>query len=390
MTNASAILDRPPRNISDNPENRQSVKDPNKDYWCTPDAELHCEGVPKMERCTSCPLEKEKAQSPFIPGTHIQFAWDSTSIGWAKGCARLYQYMMIEGWRPKEESDDLTFGLEYHSALEEYDREVAGGKEHLIALRQVVRNLLIRTYTWKTTNEYKNRANLLRTVVWYLDKFGDDDTAETLILKDGRPAVEVTFKFELDWGPDFGHRVEHGIEGGNIVEYNLSQPYLLCGHLDRVVTYQGSTFVMDRKTTKSQPTHWYFSNFEPDNQMTLYSFAGKLIFQAPIKGVIIDAAQVQIDKSEFGRGITYRTQDQIDEWLIDLKFLFAQFEDYAAEGYWPMNDKFCGTFRSEASGKIGCPFRSICGSSPQVRENFLKANFTKLEEGERWNPLKAR
>lgn len=364
MTDASAILDRPPREITDRPESRS-----------------------------------EAGPSPFIPGTHIQFAWDSTSIGWAKGCARLYQYMMVEGWRPREESDDLIFGLEYHSALETYDRCRAEGLDHLVAMRNCIRQLLVSTANWKTGNQYKNRPNLLRTVVWYLDKFGENDPAETLILKDGRPAVEVTFKFELDWGPDFGQKpyanevrvTSTGDQYEGFDPFGKStQPYLLCGHLDRVVTYQSSTFVMDRKTTKSQPTAWYYSGFEPDNQMTLYSFAGRMIFHTPIKGVIIDAAQVLIDKSEFGRGITYRTQDQIDEWLIDLKFLFAQFEDYAAEGYWPMNDKFCGTFRSEASGKIGCPFRSVCGSSPQVRPNFLKANFTKLEENERWNPLKAR
>lgn len=346
MTNLSAILDRPPREISDRPESRG-----------------------------------EPGPSPFIPSTHIQFAWDSTSIGWAKGCPRLYQYMMIEGWRPKEESDDLTFGLIYHSALEEYDRRRAVGDDHLVAVRECVRHLLTESWTWKTNNEYKNRANLLRTVVWYLDKF-EDDPAETLIMKDGRPAVEVTFKFELDWGPGEVKTVNYGTM--------YQTYYLLCGHLDRVVNYQSATFVMDRKTTKSQPTQWFYSNFEPDNQMTLYSFAGKMIFHTPIKGVIIDAAQVLQDSSAFGRGITYRTQDQIDEWLTDLRFLFAQFEDYAAEAYWPMNDKFCGTFRSEASGRIGCPFRSICGSSPQVRENFLKANFTKLEESERWNPLKVR
>lgn len=365
MTNVSAILDRPPRSISDNPEAREDKSS-----------------------------ALEPAQSPFIPDTHIQFAWDSTSIGYAKGCPRLYQYVMIEGWKPnREESDDLIFGLHYHSSLEEYDRRRAVGDDHLVALRVAVRHLLTVSFGWNTKNDYKNRPNLLRTVVWYLDKFGENDAAETLILKDGRPAVEVTFKFELGWGP----WLENGAPDGQKValitvdgETREPQPYLLCGHLDRVVTYQSSTFVMDRKTTKSQPTQWYFTNFEPDNQMTLYSFAGRMIFHTPIKGVIIDAAQVQIDKSEFGRGITYRTQDQIDEWLTDLKFLFAQFEDYAAEGYWPMNDKFCGTFRSEASGKIGCPFRGVCGSSPQVRENFLKANFTKLEEGERWNPLKAR
>lgn len=327
--------------------------------------------------------------SPFLPGTSIQYAWDSTSLGWFKGCPRLYQYFMIEGWRPREDSDDLRFGIEYHYALEENDRQRAAGEDWLIAIRNVVRDLLIRTKDWKTDHQYKNRANLLRSVVWYLDKF-KDDPAETYMLADGRPAVEVSFSFELDYGPDFGGHTEHGVEGGNVVEYDLSQLYLLCGHLDRIVNYQGAIYVMDRKTTKSEPSSWFFSSFEPDNQMTLYTLATQVILHAPIKGVIIDAAQVQIDETRFGRGFTFRQKEHIEEWLGDLKFIFARAEDYAAEGYWPMNDKYCGTYRSEASGKTGCPFREICSQTPRLRPNFLKSNFIQLPPEDRWNPLKPR
>ena len=47
--------------------------------------------------------------SPFLPGTKIQYAWDSTSLGWLKTCPSLYFYHMIEGWRMK--------GGRYHKGL---------------------------------------------------------------------------------------------------------------------------------------------------------------------------------------------------------------------------------------------------------------------------------
>src|SRR5882757_7769861 len=105
------------------------------------------------------------------------------------------------------------------------------------------------------------------------------------------------------------------------------QPYLLCGHLDRVVTFNDDIYVMDRKTTTSTPGDYYFDQFEPNNQMTLYTLAGKVVLDSPIRGVIIDAAQVAIDFSRFTRGITYRTQDNLEEWLKDLRFWFAKAED---------------------------------------------------------------
>lgn len=53
--------------------------------------------------------------SPFLPGTKIQYAWDSTSIGYLKTCPRLYQYTIIEGWQSKGESLHLRFGSECSS-----------------------------------------------------------------------------------------------------------------------------------------------------------------------------------------------------------------------------------------------------------------------------------
>jgi hypothetical protein len=291
---------------------------------------------------------------------------------------------MLEGWAPKDESVHLRFGIEYHKALEDYDRLRADGADHEEATQTTIRELLTRTYGWEVDEDtkagkYKNRASLLRTVSWYLDEF-QHDAVTTVLLSDGRPAVELSFRFELDWGPSFNTVVKSNIKTAMTGD---PQPYLLSGHLDRVVNFAGATFVMDRKTTTTTPGPYYFNQFEPNNQMTLYTLASQVILASPIKGVIIDAAQILIDSSRFVRGITYRTPDQLSEWTGDLRYWLSVAEGYAENNYWPMNDTACDKFG-------GCRFREVCSSSPQVREARLRAKFTKQEEGERWNPIKPR
>jgi hypothetical protein len=79
-------------------------------------------------------------------------------------------------------------------------------------------------------------------------------------------------------------------------------------------------------------TSYYWVQFEPSNQMTLYSLAGKVILDSPVRGVIIDAAQIKEGETIFGRSITYRTQDQLEEWLADLRFWLTLAEQYAIIG----------------------------------------------------------
>lgn len=308
--------------------------------------------------------------SPFLANTSIQYAWDSTSLGYLKTCPRLYYYIMIEGWAAKDESVHLRFGIEYHKALEEYDRAKAVGAKHEDAIRQAIRNLLQRTSSWVVdentkAGKYKNRRSILQLVVDYLDHFRDD-AAKTFILDNGRPAVELSFKFDLDWGPKTG------------------QAYMLCGHLDRVVTFNDQLFIMDRKTTTYTISEYYFRQFEPNNQMTIYTLASQIIIGYPMKGIIIDAAQILLEKpNHFERGISYRTPEQLEEFTYDLEYWLNQAEAYATAGYWPMNDTACDKYG-------GCMFREVCSKSPSTRKVYLKSDFYQLPPEDRWNPLKER
>lgn len=316
--------------------------------------------------------------SPYIEGTKIQFAWDSTSLGRLKTCPRLYYYEQLEGWVTRDDNIHLRFGTEYHQAMQDYEVLRAAGSDHDFAVQEVVRSLLIRIADWDPdpltkAGKYKNPQSLIRSVIWYFEHF-QNDPAKTHLLADGRAAVELSFRFELDWGP-----ATTGPE---------RQPYLLCGHLDKVVNFNGDLYVMDYKTTTSTPGQYFFDGFQPNNQMTLYTLASQIILGTPVKGVIINAVQLLLKPEGYGstafqRGFTYRTPDQLEEWINDLHVWFRLAEAYAEANYWPMNDTACDKFG-------GCRFRAICSKSPQVREQFLRSNFVQLHEEDRWNPLRSR
>jgi hypothetical protein len=293
----------------------------------------------------------------FISGTTLQWAWDSTSLGLLKECPRKYQYTLIQGYVRRGVSVHLTFGIHFHSGLETYDKIRAYGYDHDDAVAGALLRILHDTNGWESDHPAKNRQNLIRSIIWYLEEYRDDP-AQTIILANGKPAVELSFRMETE---------EQTPDGRN---------YMLSGHMDRMVKYAGQDFVMDRKTSGSSITSHFFSQFNPDNQMTLYTLAGRVVFDTEVSGVIIDGAQIAVGFTSFGRGITMRSNEQLDEWMQNTAFWFRQAEWYADEKFYPMNEKACGNYG-------GCPFRNVCSQDERVRKKFLETDFEIRE----WNPL---
>lgn len=313
-----------------------------------------------------------KAFSSSLPG--LQWAWDSTSLGALKSCPRYYQYSIVEGWTPLSESVHLTFGLHYHKALEIYDHERADGKSYEDALDAAVDYVLKATIVrlpngkwrpWFSDEPNKNRETLLRTVVWYLEQFSED-AARTVILANGKPAVELSFRFEIPATID-------------------GQQALLCGHLDRLVEFNSQIKFLDRKTTKYSLSGEWFSRFNPDNQMSLYNLASSIVYNQPVQGGIIDGAQVLVTLSRFQRGFIHRHREEQEEWLEESIWYIKMAESFARRGYWPKNDKACNLYM-KADGTGGCPFRPICSSAPSMREKLLQASFQRRT----WDPLEVR
>jgi len=315
-------------------------------------------------------LMTNSAFSTVVPT--MQLAWDSTSIGLLKECARKYQLTMgsaVEpGWAPRAESVHLRFGQEVHTARHVYDSARAAGKSHDDALDAAVDHALRSTFDydlmrpWFSDHREKNRFTLLRTIVWYLDEYGPNDPLQTVTLANGKPAVELSFRMQTD------------------MQF-CGEPITLCGHMDRLATatFDQRTYIADIKTTGSTLGTDYFSKFSPDNQFSLYSFASKVVYSQPVAGLVVDAIQVAVTFSRPGRGLVPRHPAQLEEWYKDLGYWLEQAGKFARDKYWTMNDKSCNNYG-------GCQFRGICAHVPSIRNEWLQASFVRRT----WDPLRVR
>lgn len=317
------------------------------------------------------PAAKAVAPSPFFAGTTLQFAWDQTSLGLLMECPRKYQYTLLLGKQPRGKSHHLIFGGHYANAMQRFHQAIAGGQDYDTALDNVVAQALRDTwhheddeepgYPWESGDTKKSRETLIRSIIWYFETYREDPM-KTIIMPDGRPAVELLFTFESG--------IKAPIGGAD---------YLFTGHIDRLVEFDGTPFVMDQKTTGGALGSYYFANFDLDNQMSQYTLAGRVCYNVPVKGVVIDAAQIMVGFTAFGRSITTRSQGQLDEWHGNAAGWLRMAERFAETGEYPMNLKSCGNYG-------GCAFKSVCGVDPSIRDSVLKTHF----EDRKWNPLDVR
>lgn len=312
------------------------------------------------------------AFSKQIPG--LQLVVDQTSIGLFKECPRKYYYRMIEGWVPRYQNVHLIFGTLIHEGCEKYELAKAAGADHQQALRIAVKYVMNATWDyatgkpWNSEHKEKNRYTLVRTLVWYLDTYGERDRMVTVILNNGKPAIELTFQFN-----------PHDFETGEPLTALTGEEIQFAGHLDRMVDFEGGRYVSDRKTTQSNLGSAYFAQYTPNNQFSMYALAGRWYYDIDVEGVVCDVAQVKITFTRFERQTIYRTLPQLREWYADTKYWLALMGASAERNRWPQNDTACHHYG-------GCPYRPVCSRTPSARDTWLKLDYVQSQ----WDPSVAR
>ena len=324
--------------------------------------------------------------SDDIPG--LQTAWDSTSLTTFMSCPRKYQLSMIEQWNSLHQSVALTFGILFHKGMEIFEKTLAEPQDRDGALRNAIIEVLLESgeykfpegwsgdfdsdyefyasiiedlpdpFTpWPITDDKRNRNTLVRALIWYVSHY-DPDPAQTIILKNGRPAVELSFKIPLP------------------LETPTGDHYLLCGHIDRLVRFLDQVWVLDYKTTSTTINASYFSKFSPHLQLSLYTMAANVIYPDHTYGAIVDAIQLAVGSVRFGRSLVTISRGRQDEWYAGVMATIKLAERMALDEEWPMNEQSCHDYG-------GCRFRDICSQDPCVREAFLEAEFVRKP----WDPL---
>jgi hypothetical protein len=254
-----------------------------------------------------------------------------------------------------------------HDILEFYDRTAAKEQDREQIMRTVVRYALevttIRTedavHFFETSDSKRSRYNLVRAIIWYIDKFHGEDM-QTATLPDGKAALELSFRIVLPFEHD-------------------GTPFLYCGHIDKIGDIGSQLFIVERKHTTTTLSGYYFDRFAPNNQISGYKFAADVMMGHGISGVIVDAVQVAEGFSRYIRAPVHRNQEQTQEWLENLGEWLAMAKHYAERNVWPMNEEACHLYG-------GCTYRPICRMAKGARQKFLESNF--VRQG--WDPLRSR
>jgi hypothetical protein len=351
----------------------------------------------------------------------LQIAWDASSLKSLQFCPRYYQMNNLQGYQA--ESVDLEFGRLIASGFEMYQKLRLDGFSTEDALLRVTRWALEETYNadddsqwggryetmWKCegtekyknakgnkavcpfafkqawfpgdppqqctdcrsaikverryiTENVKNRHNLIRALIWYgLEQPADlMDGFHPYTFPDGHKAVELSGRLPLPYKAPTGEN------------------YMLTWNFDYIGELGDELFVTDNKTTRKTLNGQFFDTYSPDTQFDTYSMVATLAYPGlGIRGVMVDAVQVKVEGIEFGRHPYYKTEEQHEEHLFDLKYWIGQAAQHATEGYWPMRKSSCWL----------CPFKKVCSQSPSQREGYLASNFPK---GPRWDPTHER
>lgn len=291
----------------------------------------------------------------------LQNIWDATSLGTLKECPRKYYLQVVRGYTAKKDALALAFGIALHEGLENFYKRKAKGvafDENVhITIGELMRHPLRKNID-SFEDKKRNSFTLVNSVLEYLDHY-KDEPCETVVFSDGSVGVELHFQFETGIKNSYGEAIS------------------IAGHIDRLVRQDLGIFITDHKTTVSPLTQYYFEQYNPDNQMTIYTIAGDICFATPIKGVVVDA--INISKGEFSRQLTLRSKEICEEWLAEMEYWFRIAEFFATRGVFPANDKSCNKYS-------GCPFKEYCTAPRGLREQILQEDFVKRV----WDPSKPR
>lgn len=293
---------------------------------------------------------------------NLQIAYDNSSLSVAKDCLRKYQYQVIEGRRPKGKAAPLLFGSAFHKCLEKFDfLKAVGVFEHDIIVRECVRLAFMLSEESFGEDNLRTRLGLIRAVVQYADHYRKDEF-RTHVLSTGRVAVELSFRFELP-----------------ISALSTNEPYIYCGHIDKLAWQNDNLYVFEHKHTTSYLSENYWNRYIFSGQINGYKYAGKVIFKENVVGALINTVQIGQNFVNFGRRIAPANPAHLDEWMEGTVYYIKQLEKAVKDNYFPMNTESCNKYK-------GCPFIKVCFKSPYLRQKILEEDFVV----DRWNPLENR
>lgn len=157
----------------------------------------------------------------------------------------------------------------------------------------------------------------------------------------------------------------------------------LIGRIDKIIEWDGVTWVMDHKTT-SQLGPQFFRMHTPNLQFDGYTWAAHRLGYTNCQGVLVDAILVakglletssRAKLSPLARDFAVRTQDDLADYVNHAWAVQRDIKLCEDSGEWTPNFDAC-TYYGE------CPYRRICKEPKDIREKVIEMDY----RVEHWDP----
>lgn len=260
-------------------------------------------------------------------------------------CPLKYFLRAHEHWTTRRKSAALGFGGAVHEGLAAWYRTKDPAKALLAIHNSWPANVPI--------DDYRTKEKAMSVMADYMRRY--DTEPFSVVGAPESPMIECTFTLDTGLTLDDGEPIEYG------------------GIFDGLVSWDGRVYVLEHKTT-SQLGPYYFTQFNPNNQVTGYIWAAGLMSGQKVGGAIVNAIGVyKSSPTKFERQITSRNQTQVDEWLLNVKNVCQQIRDCERRGHWPMTTPACTLY-----GR--CEFHDVHSlGTEKERQKMLEMNYIKEE-----------
>ena len=103
----------------------------------------------------------------------LQLVLDNSSIDSYRRCPKKYELSVLHGWQPKSRAQATSFGSAFHKGMEIYDIAMCEYKPHPVAMQEAILGAC-RYFSGVEPDSYRNIENLVRSIVWYFEEYGEN------------------------------------------------------------------------------------------------------------------------------------------------------------------------------------------------------------------------
>lgn len=275
---------------------------------------------------------------------------DNYALTTFQACPAKFKLGIIEGWRSRAKSPALSFGAAFHEGLAKWYSIAGSTGERLQAALAAIEE------SWEEHDrfdDYRTLERCKRVMIEYVQNYSTESFK--VLADDTGNIIECTFTLETgmyldcgnyyDWkGPEYEEvpcgKGKANAEG-KCENCNAScEPIEYGGIFDGVIDFNGQFYIFEHKTT-SQMGPAYFKQFKPNNQVTGYIWAARLLTGQKVRGALVNAIAVTKTGTRFDRSYITRNDTDINRWLGDLRSECNSIARHKATGEWPYRTPSC-------------------------------------------------